>query len=986
MKLSKLPLVLVLLSFCFTTYAHFVRHEPFKITQPDGVVRNCFITGDEFYRRVYDENGFTITINHETGYYVYATLIDDELVPTNYVVGEVDPAEVGLIPDLDISTEKKYELRERWNEPLRPVLSQTVPGLSNAAPGSRTGTMNNIVIYISFPSPNDTFSHTKSQIESLFIDTARGASLYSYFRDISGGKFNFNSSFFPQTTGTTILSYQAPNSRSYYANTSESQRAAVEHLLLRNAINYCKTQIEAKFTASQLDSNGDGYVDNVIFVVQGSEGAWASFLWPHKWGLSSYNVTLNGKKVWDYNFIMENHLFTAYNGKQSALVHEAYHTLGAPDLYRYDNKDIDPVGSWDIMSTNLIPPQSSGSYLTYRYGKFIGEIPEIRTSGTYAIYDIWNRTPGQNICYKLLSPKSTSEYYVLDYRKSSGEIYESGLLSNGIVIERIRPALYPNGNQSGPPDEVYVFRADASNNQTQGSLNPVSKVFFSQQNGRISFNSTSNPPCFLTDNTKDAISISNISASGGDSMTFYVNIGITPDFTASSTNILRGKTIQFTNSSSNVTNVSMTYQWTFEGGIPASSTLSTPSAITYNTSGTYAVTLRATTSWGYMVETKTQYIKVCDTAITRYSEAICSGGFYTDFHFADLTEAGIYYDTLQNINGCDSIIMLNLTVNHPVINPIEGTICLGETYTLNGFNESTEGIYTQTLTASNNCDSIVTLKLTVNHPVINPIEGTICLGETYTLNGFNESTEGVYTQTLTASNNCDSIVSLTLSVYPVVAVTNYFDAICSGGSYTDSHFANLTEAGVYYDTLQNINGCDSVVCLTLTEINTPNPSDIIITPFDDNFVISWQGDAPSYQLFRNSNLLAIVSITTYTDNDLIDGVNYCYQIKAIDGDCESNFSAEHCQTFNDVSIMEYQATNLRIYPNPTTGQLHVTVEDGFKTRLYDESADYTIYSVTGQLIMRGELQGETAIIDITYLPTGIYYLQVAGEMVKVVKE
>ena len=47
------------------------------------------------------------------------------------------------------------------------------------------------------------------------------------------------------------------------------------------------------------------------------------------------------------------------------------------------------------------------------------------------------------------------------------------------------------------------------------------------------------------------------------------------------------------------------------------------------------------------------------------------------------------------------------------------------------------------------------------------ISATICEGQTYTENGFNVSEAGVYTQNLTSVNGCDSIVTLTLNVNPI---------------------------------------------------------------------------------------------------------------------------------------------------------------------------------------------------------------------------
>lgn len=77
------------------------------------------------------------------------------------------------------------------------------------------------------------------------------------------------------------------------------------------------------------------------------------------------------------------------------------------------------------------------------------------------------------------------------------------------------------------------------------------------------------------------------------------------DFSASPTTICQGSTVAFTNLST----LSTSYSWTFAGGTPSTSTATNPT-VTYNTAGTYAVTLVATNSNGSDTETKTGYITV----------------------------------------------------------------------------------------------------------------------------------------------------------------------------------------------------------------------------------------------------------------------------------------------------------------------------------------------------------------------------------------
>ena len=77
-------------------------------------------------------------------------------------------------------------------------------------------------------------------------------------------------------------------------------------------------------------------------------------------------------------------------------------------------------------------------------------------------------------------------------------------------------------------------------------------------------------------------------------------------FTANSTTITAGQSITFTDQS---TNGPTSWNWTFNGGSPASSTVQNP-VVTYGTAGTYSVTLVAANADGSNVLTKSGYITV----------------------------------------------------------------------------------------------------------------------------------------------------------------------------------------------------------------------------------------------------------------------------------------------------------------------------------------------------------------------------------------
>jgi gliding motility-associated-like protein len=88
---------------------------------------------------------------------------------------------------------------------------------------------------------------------------------------------------------------------------------------------------------------------------------------------------------------------------------------------------------------------------------------------------------------------------------------------------------------------------------------------------------------------------------------------------------------------------------------------------------------------------------------------------------------------------------------------------------------------------------------------------------TYTFNGQDYDTTGVYTQTYTNSTGCDSLVILQLTVTSK-SITEINKTICQGENY-----AGYTTSGVYADTLVSQNGCDSIIALNLTVLASPSP-------------------------------------------------------------------------------------------------------------------------------------------------------------------
>ncbi|GEM_PF-2545357 len=226
--------------------------------------------------------------------------------------------------------------------------------------------------------------------------------------------------------------------------------------------------------------------------------------------------------------------------------------------------------------------------------------------------------------------------------------------------------------------------------------------------------------------------------------------------------------------------------------------------------GTYRDTLMAANGCNQYIVLN---LSVAEKFQTMLTESICQGEAYLFANEARVA-SGVYQQNLQAINGCDSVVTLNLTVKDTAATTINQTICESASYDFNGQALSTAGIYQATLSNSNGCDSSVQLILKISDRFETDRNENICAGDSLTFNNQSIKTTGVYQQNFVAANGCDSLVTLNLAVNDI-AFTALTEEICYGSSRSFNGRA-MTEAGIYRETLSTINGCDSMVELTLT--------------------------------------------------------------------------------------------------------------------------------------------------------------------------
>ncbi len=284
---------------------------------------------------------------------------------------------------------------------------------------------------------------------------------------------------------------------------------------------------------------------------------------------------------------------------------------------------------------------------------------------------------------------------------------------------------------------------------------------------------------------------------------------------------------------------------------------------------------------------------------SRFS-SICEGEAY-DFYGTSYTQAGVYTHIENALEGCDSLIILNLTVNNNSTSQLNEEICEGDVFQVGSEIFDKTGNYNITLQNYYQCDSVVFLNLTVIDNSEATIKEEICEGEVYTIGSTLLNETGYYELHIPNKAGCDSTVYLDLLVHENTGYS--FDAsICEGGIYTYEN-QMFSEEGIYPISLVNKAGCDSTVFLNLSV--KKNSVENISASICDNETYEFNGEVYDeeglyFAVKTNSlgcdstiflNLTVNPNETVFLEEEIcegevveIDGINYTqtgnYEIQA----------------------------------------------------------------------------------------------------------
>lgn len=490
----------------------------------------------------------------------------------------------------------------------------------------------------------------------------------------------------------------------------------------------------------------------------------------------------------------------------------------------------------------------------------------------------------------------------------------------------------------------------------------------------------------------------------------YVN----PSFTASNTTLCEGGTVNFTNTS---VASATSYSWSFPGGTPSSSTAENPT-VTYNNSGNYNVTLTLTNPWGSKTVTMSNYITV-----------------------SELSDPSFNYD---QPNYCSNVTNPVPTTSDPgtfTATPAGVVFADASTGEIN-LEASVPGTYTITHTTLGACPSTATGTVTIFEgadanfsyptnticilsgnpvPTVTETPGTFSAdpaGVVFVDAATGEidvtaSTPGTYNVSYVRGGGCPDTVttSITLTDSPDAEFSYSSSSFCVNAADPSPIFVAGANAGVFSSTaglvinantgvidvsestpgsyvvtndIAAVGACPSDMHTTTVDINGL-PSVTLVLPVDTvctgsgSFLLT--GGTPAGGSYTGTGVLSGIfnpaalsqgseAVITYTYTDPATSCsNAATDVIFVDG----------CLNIEDFEMNEATIT---VYPNPTTGMLTIAN--------VKETIPYTVVSVAGQVVARGEVSVNSNMIDITSVQNGVYLLQIRRgqnmQTVRVVKQ
>jgi hypothetical protein len=191
--------------------------------------------------------------------------------------------------------------------------------------------------------------------------------------------------------------------------------------------------------------------------------------------------------------------------------------------------------------------------------------------------------------------------------------------------------------------------------------------------------------------------------------------------------------------------------------------------------------------------------------------------------------------------------------------------------------------------------------------------------------------------------------------------------ICSNESVL-FHGQQLTTSGIYYDTLQSGNSCDSVIRLNLVVVNVPVPT--VVTNGKDSLFAS---GGVSYQWFLNNIAINGATFSSYKAQS-----NGSYTVKVFDANgCSNTSNVINIATLGTIALINEGI--FQVFPNPSNGVFSIKVADDLV------GSSCIISDAIGRVVFEKEKMNNLEEVVLLSQWQGVYFVSVQSKNLQITR-
>ena len=290
-------------------------------------------------------------------------------------------------------------------------------------------------------------------------------------------------------------------------------------------------------------------------------------------------------------------------------------------------------------------------------------------------------------------------------------------------------------------------------------------------------------------------------------------------------------------------------------------------------------------------------------ALTTIDDVLCDGDTIIVNGVAYHENFRTGKDTLSSGTGCDSIICIDISFHPKAERSIDTTLCIGERLIINGviYDETNpSGRDTVAGIAPGGCDSIFIIEVDYFPPSTEDLMITICPGDSITVYDtiyHAGRTMGTHVFENASTDRCDSTVTVFIDFHPIIE-TELTPSICPGQMITINSKVYDQNNRNGRDTFPHpITGCDSIVIVTVTV------SDTLRSTLDEKWCFdqSIEINGNTYDYFNRTGSETVSSSGNCDSTITIDLDFFEELIDTIDGTFCPSYSIEVNAVTYDIS-------------------------------------------------------------------------------------